>query len=164
MHKLIKKKILCTICARKGSKGLRNKNFLKLLNKPLILYSIQQAKNSKAFNKIVVSSDSKKILNFSKKKIDLTINRPNKYSNDRSSKIEAIRHALIVSEKRFNTNFDIIVDLDITSPLRSSTYIKKAINLFMSKNCTNLVSGSIAKKNPFFNQVMFKKKKIKFSL
>ena len=45
MHKLIKKKILCTICARKGSKGLRNKNFLKLLNKPLILYSIQQAKN-----------------------------------------------------------------------------------------------------------------------
>jgi len=60
--------ILCTICARKGSKGLKNKNIMKLLNKPLIIHTIDQAKKSKIFTKIVVSSDSKKILKLVKKK------------------------------------------------------------------------------------------------
>ncbi len=60
--------ILCTICARKGSKGLRNKNIKKLFGKPLIIHTIDQAKKSKIFSKIVVSSDSKKILKLVKKK------------------------------------------------------------------------------------------------
>ena len=52
--------ILCTICARAGSKGIKNKN-IKLLNgKPLIYYTIQQAVKSKIFKNIVVSTDSKK--------------------------------------------------------------------------------------------------------
>ena len=59
--------ILCTICARKGTKGLRNKNIKKLFGKPLIIQTIDQAKKSKIFSKIVVSSDSKKILKLVKK-------------------------------------------------------------------------------------------------
>ena len=60
------KKILCTICMRGNSKGLVNKN-LKLLNgKPLMYYTINQAKKSKIFDEIVVSSDSQKILNTAK--------------------------------------------------------------------------------------------------
>ena len=58
---MIKKNILCTICARKGSKGLKNKNFLNLLGKPLIVHTIDQAKKVKFLTKIVVSSNSKKI-------------------------------------------------------------------------------------------------------
>ena len=57
-------KILCTICARKGSKGLKNKNIRKIKGKHLIYYTIQA--KSKIFDEIVVSSDSKTILDLSK--------------------------------------------------------------------------------------------------
>ena len=60
-------KILCTICARKGSKGLKNKNIRKIKGKHLIYYTIKQALKSKIFDEIVVSSDSKTILDLSKK-------------------------------------------------------------------------------------------------
>ena len=53
-------KILCSICARGGSTSLKHKNIKKLFGKPLILYSLITAKKSKLFDKIVVSSDSKK--------------------------------------------------------------------------------------------------------
>ena len=53
--------ILCTICAREGSRGLKNKNIILLKNKPLISHTIIQAQKSKLFTEIVVSSDSKKI-------------------------------------------------------------------------------------------------------
>ena len=48
---MIKKNILCTICARKGSKGLKNKNLLKLLEKPLIYHTLDQAKKIKSLLK-----------------------------------------------------------------------------------------------------------------
>ena len=147
---MIKKKILCTICARKGSKGLRNKNLLKLLGKPLIHHTLDQAKRVKFFTKIVVSSNSNKILDISKRKVDYQIKRPELLSNDYSSKVDAIKHALLMSEKKFKIVFDTVVYLDITSPLRSVSDIHK-------KKPGNLVSGHEARRNPYFNQVMLKK-------
>ena len=156
-----KKNILCTICARKGSKGLKNKNILKLLGKPLILHTIAQAKKIKPISKIVISTNSKKILNLTKNKVDLCIKRPEKLSNDRSSKIEAIKHALYVSEKNFNINFEVIIDLDVTSPLRNKRDITNALNIFLKKKSGNLVSGHDSRRNPYFNQVMYKKNNLK---
>ena len=153
-------KILCTICARKGSKGLKNKNLLKLLDKPLIMHTIEQARMIKYFNKIIVSSDSKKIIEISKNKVDHCILRPKKLSNDQSSKVDAIQHALLMSENKFNQSFDLIVDLDVTSPLRSTNDISKAIKMFLKKKPGNLVSGTEAKKNPYFNQEMFRNNKL----
>ena len=60
-------KILCTICARKGSKGLKNKNIKKINGKHLIYYTINQAIKSKIFDEIVVSSDSRVVLDLSNK-------------------------------------------------------------------------------------------------
>ena len=54
-------KILCTICVRGGSKGVKNKNLKKINNKPLIYYTIKKALDSKLFEDIVVSTDSLKI-------------------------------------------------------------------------------------------------------
>jgi CMP-N,N'-diacetyllegionaminic acid synthase len=154
---MIKKNILCTICARKGSKGLKNKNFLNLLGKPIILHTVDQAKKIKSFTKIVISSDSSKILNASKKKVNYLIKRPQNISNDHSSKVDAIKHALLMSEKKFKITFDTIIDLDVTSPLRSIGDINKAIDIFFKKRPGNLVSGHEARRNPYFNQVMYKK-------
>ena len=94
------KNILCTICARGNSKGLKNKNFKRIKNKPLIHFTIDHAIKSKIFSKIVVCSDSFKILNYSKKikEID-TIKRPKKLSLDNTPKIPVIRHSLKEMEK-----------------------------------------------------------------
>ena len=119
-------KILCTICARKGSKGVKNKNLKTINKKPLIFYSIDQAKKSKLFKKIVISTDSKKIKNYVKKLgIDCWFLRPAKLATDKSSKIPAIQHALIKAEEYYKQKFDTIVDLDVTSPLRNVSDIKK---------------------------------------
>jgi len=128
------KKVLCTICMRGNSKGLVNKN-LKLLNgKPLMYYTINQAKKSKIFDEIVVSSDSQKILNKAKNlKIKNLILRPKKLASDTSGKLPAIKHALLKTENKLNKEFDYIIDLDVTSPLRSINDIKKSLALFKKK-------------------------------
>jgi len=153
----MKLKILCTICARKDSKGLKNKNFKKFLTTSLVNFTIKQAKKIKLFDKIVLSTDAKKHITQNLDKIDLIINRPKKLSNDFSSKIDTIKHALYKSELNFKETFDIIVDLDVTSPLRDLEDIKNCIRYFKKKNCDNLITGTLAKKNPFFNQAIIKK-------
>ena len=153
-------KILCTICARGGTKGLKNKNTRKFLGKPLLFYTISQAKQSKIFDKIIFSSDSNKILRIAKKnKVDLLIKRPKKFATDTIPKIKAVKHALISSENIFQTKFDYIVDLDITAPLRSISDIKKSLNLIKKKKMPcNLIALTPSKKNPYYNMVEVDKK------
>ena len=147
-------KILCTICARNGSKSLPNKNFNKLKGKPLICHTVEQAIKSKLYDKIVLSSDDKRIFSIGKKyKIDVWYLRPKKLSGDKIAKIPVIKHALIESEKYFKKKFDIIHDLDVTSPLRKVSDIVKAHKSFLKSNSNNLISGCIARKNPYFNMI-----------
>ena len=95
--------ILCTVCVRAGSKGLRDKNFLKIKNRYLLSYTLDVAQKSKLFKSIVVSTDSKKIRTLKKyyKKISF-INRPKKLATDQANKMDAIRHALKSAEQENN--------------------------------------------------------------
>ena len=156
----MKKKILCTICARKNSKGLKYKNLKKISNKPLVTITLEHAIKSKLFDNIVVSSDSKTIEKICKKKRVFFIDREKKLSGSYISKIDVIKDALKKSEKTYKQKYDLIVDLDVTSPLRKISDIKKAINLFNKSKYHNLVSGSDSRKNPFFNQVFKKQNRI----
>ena len=80
--------VLITICARGGSKGIKNKNIKNINGKPLISYSINQALKSNIFNEIVVSTDSKLISKISKNfKAESWFLRPKNLSNDKSEKI-----------------------------------------------------------------------------
>ncbi len=147
-------KLLCTICVRSGSKGLPNKNLRMISGKPLFVHTIIQAIESKVFNNIVVSTDSKKIQSLAiKNGVNSWFLRPKKLSNDNSSKVDAIRHALLMAEKKFLVNYDIICDLDVTSPLRRVSDINKAINQFKKSKSENLVSACISRKNPYFNMI-----------
>lgn len=154
-------KILCSVCARGGSTSLKNKNIKKLFGKPLILYSLMTAKKSNIFDKIVVSSDSKKILDISKKYSDMTILRPKNLSHDKAPKLPAIKHALKQAEIYFNKRFDIVVDLDATAPLRNVADIKGALKKFLKNSFSNLVSVSRSNKNPYYNMIEKKNGKIK---
>jgi CMP-N,N'-diacetyllegionaminic acid synthase len=151
-------KILCTICARGGSKGVKNKNLKNLLGKPLIYHTILQAKKIKKFTKIVCSSDSENILKIAKKnKVDYALLRPQFLSNDKVEKLKAIKHCLINAEKFFNLKFDYIVDLDVTAPLRSNNDINKIISLISkNKKAYNVLSLTPSRKNPYFNMVEIK--------
>ena len=157
-------KVLCTICARNGSKGLPNKNVKEMLGKPLIAFSIQQAFESDLFDKIVVSTDSDEIGEIAKKfGAEYWFSRPAELSKDDSPKIPVIQHALGESEKKFNCTFDHIIDLDATSPLRNVEDIRKAYEVFIEGGFDNLITGTRSRKNPYFNMIEIKNGKVELS-
>ena len=147
---------------RSGSKGLKGKN-IKLINgKPLMYYTIKQAIKSKIFDNIVVSTDSKKILARAKSYgAEGWFIRPKRLANSTCSKILVIKHALKESEKFYNKKFKFIVDLDVTSPLRTSKDIISAYKNFIKKRGDVLVTGTKSKKNPYFNVVEMVNNKVK---
>ena len=153
--------ILCTVCMRSGSKGVKNKN-IKLINgKPLMYYTIKQAIKSKIFDHIVVSTDSKKILKRAKLYgAEGWFIRPRKLSLDTSSKIEAIKHALFESERYYKKRFKFIVDLDVTSPLRKVEDIIKSFKFFVKKRGDELITGTKSRRNPYFNIIEIVNKKV----
>ena len=153
--------ILCSVCARGGSTTLKNKNIKILYGKPLIAHTLITAKKAKIFDSLVVSSDSSKIINISKKYADFTIKRPHNLSHDSSPKIPAIRHVLEKSEEFFNKKFDVIIDLDATAPLRTVKDIKDALKIFLKNKNSNLFSVCKSNKNPYYNMVEKKNKKIR---
>ena len=85
------KKILAVILARSGSKGLKNKNIKKLGNKPLVSWTIDEAKKSKKIDMIILSTDSIKIAKIGKKKkIQVPFLRPKNLSGDKSPSVDAV--------------------------------------------------------------------------
>lgn len=147
-------KRICTICARGGSKGVKGKN-LKLLNsKPLIAYSIEQAINSGLFDAVAVSSDSDDILKIATQYgATHTILRPNDLATDTAPKIPVIKHCATSIELITGIEFDIFVDLDCTSPLRSIEDIEEVVRILESDTCSNIISGCVARRSPYFNLV-----------
>src|ERR1043166_6741605 len=98
---------LCTTRARGGSKGIANKNIRPLHGKPLLAYSILQAKNSAIFQSIAVSSDSEAILETAREwGADFLIKRPEDLATDTAAKVPAIRHCVEETEKMSGTEFD----------------------------------------------------------
>ncbi|MDP1574223.1 MAG: acylneuraminate cytidylyltransferase family protein [Coxiellaceae bacterium] len=148
-------KVLCTICARGGSQGVKNKNIISLCGKPLIAHTILQAKKSGLFDAIAVSSDSKKILSVAKKwGADYLIDRPLELASSTAAKIPVIQHAVAQTESFTNTMFDILIDLDVTAPLRSVDDLCNSFKLFVkNKTAMNLITGCLARKSPYFNMV-----------
>ncbi|MBW4081653.1 cytidylyltransferase domain-containing protein [Paenibacillus sp. S150] len=145
---------ICTICARGGSKGVPNKNLKLLAGKPLISYSIEQAQQTGLFEYIAVSSDSTDILEVSRQAgADFMIRRPEELAQDTSAKLPAIRHCLLEVEKKLNTTFDVVVDLDATSPLRFPTDISNALELLSSAEINNVITGMNSRRSPYFNLV-----------
>ena len=145
---------LCTILARMGSKGLRNKNIRELLGKPLIAHSILQAQSTRIFEGVAVSSDSELILEIAKKwRADHLILRPAELATDDSPKIPAVQHCVREVERIMGGNFDTIVDLDATSPLRLPPDIEGAVRLLEEKKVSNVITGAPARHSPYFNLV-----------
>jgi len=147
-------KRICTICARGGSKGVKNKNIRELAGKPLIAYTLQQACESNLFRLIVVSSDSEEIRNVAQQHgADLVIERPGELASDTAAKIPVIKHCVEQAEQLYKEEFDVIVDLDATSPLRLTEDIEGAVSLLEHGGVSNVITGAPARRSPYFNLV-----------
>ena len=136
------KKVLAIVPARKGSKGLKDKNIKKFAGKPLIYWPIKSAKNSKYINNLIVSTDSKKIRNYCKSiNVDVPFLRPKNISKDNSKSIEFIIHALNFLKKK-GKFFDYVVLLEPTSPLTTSKDVDKALlKLHKNKKIADSIVG-----------------------
>ena len=131
--------ILCTICARGGSKGVPGKNIRPIAGKPLIAHSIDQAKRTGLFAAVAVSSDSEEIIETASAwGADLVIRRPEEMATDRAGKLPAIRHAALTAEERLGRKLDILVDLDCTSPLRLRRKMMSRPQRKQSNICANI--------------------------
>ena len=148
-------KILGFIPARAGSKSLKNKNFKKFLGKPLIYHSVQFCKNLKTVTPFV-SSDSPNIKRINKKfHLNFDYLRPKNLSQDNSSIVEAVLHALKWLEKK-NFKFDAVLLLQPTSPIRLQKEVNEMIKIFKRKKIQSIAS---AVKNTDVKDIVEVKKK-----
>ena len=146
--------ILCTICARGGSKGVKNKNIKVLNGKPLIAYTIEQAKDSGLFEHIVISTDSDDIANIAREYgAEVFFKRSPEMANDTAGKLDVIKDAFIRSEKYYNKQFNYLIDLDATAPLRNVEDIVNSFNQFLEANNDNLITAMPSRRSPYFNLV-----------
>lgn len=146
--------ILVTICARKGSKRLKNKNIRNLAGKPLLFYAIDLAKEWGAAKRIICSTDSEKIASMAEERgIEVPFMRPAELADDHAGKVDVLRHALKKCEELYDEKYDVLVDLDVTSPIRNKDDMNKCLEIFEKKKPESLFSVTKARKNPYFNVV-----------
>jgi CMP-N,N'-diacetyllegionaminic acid synthase len=144
---------LCTICARGGSKGVPGKNVRVLAGRPLIAHSVEQAAATKLFDRVVVSTDSEEIAAAARDAgAEVPFMRPRELATDTAPKVPVIRHALQASERHYGATFDIIVDLDATSPLRVPEDIVACVRL-AEGGAPNVITGTPSRHSPYFNMV-----------
>ncbi len=137
------------IPARKGSKGIKNKNMHSFLDKPLIEHTILAAKNSLNLDSITISSNDENILKLASK-FDLNpLSRPDSISTDTSNSSEIIEHYLKKNPVSNVSSSDYIVFLQPTSPMRTSKQIDEAISILKDNEYDSLISVVESDKSPY---------------
>ena len=142
------KNIPCFILARRNSKGIKNKNIVKLGNKSLFKHTLDYVKKSKLISHIVVSTDDLKIAKLAKKNKCFTIYpRPKYLSNDFASSESALTHALKIFEKKKGKT-NIIAYVQVTEPFRPKGILDKCIKVLVNnKNIDSCFAAYEQKKN-----------------
>ena len=140
--------ILAIIPARAGSKGIKDKNIIDLNGKPLIAHSIEVGLKSKYINKVVVSTDGEEIAKVAKEYgAQVPFLRPKYLASDTAKTIDSVIHCIEML-KRQGEEYDYMVLLQPTQPLRQAWHIDEAIELILEKDEEALVSVSKVKDHP----------------
>lgn len=154
--------ILFTLCGRAGSKGFKNKNLKNFVGIPLIYYSIAainiyKEKHQEHNIYAVLNTDSQELIDIvtKVKNFDVSvIHRDSELGGDSVPKVSVIADCLKRSETNWNIEFDMVVDLDITSPLRTLGDVENTIKMKAMRNDVDVIySVTESRRNPFFNMV-----------
>ena len=132
---------IAIILARGGSKTIPKKNIKNFCGKPLIVWSIEQAKKTKNITDVWVSSDDKNILSISKKSGAKIILRPKYLSKNTSSSVDGWLHAINEIEKE-NERIDAVIALQPTSPIREISDLENGIRKFLRNDFDSIFSAS----------------------
>ena len=134
-------KILGVIPARGGSKGVKDKNILELVGKPLIGYSIETALESNLLDKVVVSTDSDKIAAVVKRLYNIEIiRRPYELAMDDSPIEEALLHAVEYMAKLRKYKADIVVWMQPNVPIRKNGIVDEVVDRLVNSNADSCVT------------------------
>lgn len=155
--------ILFTLCGRAGSKGVKGKNARDFLDVPLVWYSManialyMEKYSGEDDIKIVLNTDSEPLKDLVRRVKDVPvtiIHREESLAGDKVPKVAVILDSLNKAEEVFARRFDMVVDLDITSPLRTVQDVKNAIDRKKQRNDVDVVySVAPSRRNPYFNMV-----------
>jgi len=146
--------VLCTICARGGSKGVKNKNIRELAGIPMIAHTILQAKESGLFDHIVISTDSDTIADVATQYgAEVFFKRSAEMASDTAGKLDVIKDAFLRSEVHYGKKFDYLIDLDATAPLRNTEDIINSFKQFIEDDNDNLITAMPSRRSPYFNLV-----------
>lgn len=155
--------MLFTICGRAGSKGIHNKNIKLFVGYPLPLYTISAIdlflKNCETtFEKdIVLNTDSPELIDImynNEFRYINVINRTPELGGDTIGKIAVVQDCLVQMQQKTGRCYDIVIDLDITSPLRTVTDIENVLKKHCDCNADVTTTVTTARRSPYFNQLM----------
>lgn len=154
-------RILFTICGRAGSKGIKNKNIKDFLGYPLPFYTVAAIdlyakRNVDKCCDIVLNTDSQDLIDLFRKNMDLNfevINRASNLAQDNTPKIEVVKNSMNEITQRKQCQYDMVIDLDITSPLRTVNDIERLVEKKRFNKSDVTFSVTTARRNPYFNMV-----------
>lgn len=145
-------KTLAIIPSRIGSKGIPLKNIRKIAGQSLIEHTINSAKKFNKFDKIIISTDSKKVAQIGEKNgIEVPFLRPKNISQSNSPSIDYVIYSLEMLESEQNFIPDIITILQPTSPIRDSQSIKKSMRILKTPKTTSVISVTKTKNHPYLS-------------
>lgn len=152
--------LLVTVCARGGSKGIPGKNIKPVAGRPLLQLTADIALKfaQECGADIILSTDSEQILEVGGKcGLPTEYRRPDHLADDHCGKPDAIRDAMLWSEKRHGKTYDMVIDLDVTSPIRTLEDIRRCLAMIEAdSNALTIFSVSPSGRNPYFNMVQQK--------
>lgn len=151
-----KPRALGVIPARGGSKRLPRKNILPVAGLPLIAYTIEAARRSKALTDFIFSTEDDEILEVARQLgAPAPFKRPAELSGDEVRNIDVVLHALDYMEKQTGLPYDIVVLLQPTCPIRSAEHIDAAVNDLWASDLQTLASvkGPFKKRDPVLKAV-----------
>lgn len=154
-------RLLITICGRAGSKGFKNKNLKTFCGRPLVYYSLAAAqlfleKMPGVQADICLNTDSEALAALVAEKYPEVVYLPREAAlgEDTAPKMAVIQDSLARMEARQGCAYDYVMDLDITSPLRTAQDIRNAYELKSARPDLDLVySATESRRNPYFNMV-----------
>jgi len=150
--------ILAIVPARGGSKGVSRKNIKDLAGKPLIAWTIEEARNSRYIDRLIISSDDEEIINVARDwGCEVPFMRPAELARDDTPGIEPVLHAIqTLCEK-----YDYVVLLQPTSPMRTAEDIDKCIEKCIKSEAPAVVSVCEAEQHPYWMFILDEKTKMR---
>ena len=136
----MKPKILGVTLARGGSKSIPQKNIVKVARKPLIYFTIKEAKLSKYIDRYIVSTDSTEIGEVAKEfDADVPFMRPAEHATDTATSAQALRHAVLFCEKQEKCKYDYVVELMATNPFKKAIHIDEIIQKHIKTRADSVI-------------------------